>query len=136
MNQHSAHERRQYDRHSVRGGARIEPLHESASFGGFKDVNLLDIGRTGVRFMTNQTLPAGSQWRLRLIHHDHVLAMMPILVRYCEPQADASFHIGAQFMIEPAVLGQLGIKEQDLGDEELEGRFLDPNASTIEAADA
>ncbi|QNN23297.1 hypothetical protein HED60_13775 [Planctomycetales bacterium ZRK34] len=122
-----SNERRRYDRHTIRGEARIEPLRESDDFVGLKDVYLLDIGRTGVRFLSSEPLTRNSHWRLRIVHRGHALAMVPILVRYVERQAESgSYHVGAQFMIEPAVLSQLGVSDYDLSRDQAEGRFLDP----------
>lgn len=132
-----ANERRRYDRHTVRGEARIEPLRESDDFVGPKDVHLLDIGRTGVRLLTSEPLARNSHWRLRLIHRGHALALIPILVRYAERQAaSGSYHIGAQFMIEPAVLSQLGVSDLDLLRDQVEGRFLDPAGADIAGVEA
>lgn len=121
--------RRQSERHVVRCEGRIEPLREGDSLGAPKEVQLLDIGRMGVCLLIGESLPVGSQWRLRLIHRGYLLAQLPVIVRFCQDHGGAC-HVGAQFMIEPIVLTQLGVTEQQLAHDIVEGRFFDPAAAS------
>lgn len=105
---------RHFERHHVRGEARLEPLDESTSLEAPFVVMLQDIARTGVMFQSPQPLAIGSQWRINFLHKGHRLGSSPLVVSHCQ-QVRPGFHlIGAQFMIEPIVLCQLGVKSRDL----------------------
>ncbi len=105
---------RRFERHHVRGEARLEPLDESNGLEAPFMVMLQDIARTGVMFQSPQPLVIGTQWRINFLHKGHRLGTCPLVVSHCQQVRPGFYLIGAQFMIEPIVLSALGVKSRDL----------------------
>lgn len=130
----SGQDDRHFIRHSVRGEARLEPLAERLALEQPLQVMLQDIGRTGIKFYVDRPLELGSAWRMKFIHHGFAIGSAPLAIRYCDAVSESHFHIGAQFMIEPYILNIVGVPEQDLkvdavdGDQFDESWFTAPDA--------
>ncbi|MDH3583429.1 MAG: hypothetical protein OER86_04365 [Phycisphaerae bacterium] len=116
---------RRFIRHSVRGEACLEPLDERLASGQPLQVMLQDIGRTGIKFYVDCALEPGSAWRMKFIRQGFAIGSAPLAIRHCEEVSEGQFHIGAQFMIEPYILNIVGVPEQDLDVDAMDGDHFD-----------
>ena len=112
MNQQAAHatdERRRFERHEIRGRAKLEPLDEQKTRLKPIDINLWEVGLNGIKFRSPINLEQDSSWRIRIIRDGHLIAHLPISVRNIKQNSTGDYFIGALYLIEPAILAQLGV---------------------------
>jgi hypothetical protein len=107
--------KRAFNRFSIRGEARIEPVHELAVEPSPQKVVLRDISRGGVGFLSEQFLEVGSVWRMAFATRGRQIGTQVFVVRFCRLVQDGLFLVGGVFAVEPHVMIMLGVNETELG---------------------
>jgi len=102
--------KRQSTRHEVRGQGKLQPLDEKLDLDPAIDVQVRDVGRTGVLFDVPCELEVNSTWRLRLVVDGHLAGTIPLLVRHTTATEAGTWRVGAQVIIEPIMLTHLGVR--------------------------
>lgn len=111
---------RRFRRYSIRGEARLEALDER---GGDESVlvQLRDISYGGLGFLISRFVEPNTNWRIRFILHDRVFASQSLSIRFCRMIDTGFYLVGAQYIIEPFVLSLLGVAEERLRGDDLNG---------------
>jgi len=107
--------KRAFKRFSIRGEARIEPVHELSIEPTPAKVVLRDISRGGVGFLAEQCLEIGSVWRMAFFNHGRQVGTQVFVIRFCRLVQEGLFLVGGVFAIEPHIMIMLGVNEPDLG---------------------
>jgi len=108
---------RAFKRFSIRGEARLEPVHEAFIDSAPSKVHLRDISRGGVGFLAEQFLEVGSVWRLAFTHHGRQVGTQVVIVRFCRLVQDGLFLVGGVFTVEPYLMVMLGVEETELSED-------------------
>jgi hypothetical protein len=125
---------RQFHRFVVRGEAELHPMHRNWLDPTPINVQLRDISRGGLGFLSPQPLTPSSAWRACFLQAGYVIGEQAMIVRHCRAVNDALYLVGAQFVIDTGLLVQLGVSPGELEETELEaqdetqddGQFLPP----------
>lgn len=125
----SVDRKRAFRRFVVRGEATLEPIQA----GTFIDPNpramLRDISRGGIGFLCDRKLQPGEIWRIRFENKGYIIGQQPLLIKFCRLVQDELYLTGGQFIIEPALMLELGVDGSDLhGDM----RIIDNTLNTAE----
>lgn len=105
---------RAFRRFSIRGEARIEPVHETIVDTVPNKVMLRDISRGGVGFLSEHFIEVGSVWRMAFTDRGRQIGTQVFVVKFCRLVQDGLFLVGGVFTIEPYVMVMLGVNETDL----------------------
>ncbi|MBI1370327.1 MAG: hypothetical protein GC162_16960 [Planctomycetes bacterium] len=109
---------RRYQRFVVRGEAKLEPIDEMELEHPIP-ILLRDISRGGVGFLSNQFLEPCTMWRVRFATKDYVIGSQPIIIRFCRAVQSDLYLVGGQAVIEPYILGMLGVPANQLRHEDM-----------------
>jgi len=120
-----AFEQRRHKRYKVCAAAKIEPLDDEDDRITPIEVVVADVGLTGMMLRADRPVPIGSSWRLCLYESQRLVTSVPIIVRYCTPEAAGRYRLGTQVMLEPFFLTWMGVPRRELAADELatEDRF-------------
>jgi hypothetical protein len=132
--QPAVEKQRRYRRFSIRGDARIEPVHENA-LGETIPVLLRDISRGGIGFLVDRFIEPGSYWRLRFMSHNQIVASQPIAMRFCRLIEEHLYIAGGQFIVEPYIMAMLGVGEEQMQTDDL-SRFSEHDVSEFIAPES
>ena len=106
--------KRQFRRYMIRGDATLEPLEEQTIESPVIHVMLRDVSRTGVGFLCDTLLQRYSFWRVKFRLQHYQMGTQAVMIRYCRQVRGGLFLVGAQSVMEPYLLGLLGVPEQEL----------------------
>jgi hypothetical protein len=76
--------------------------------------HITDISFSGARVRAEQPIPVGSIWRLRFQSPDLKGISHSLLVRSCRSDHNGTFHIGGEYVVEPAALRLAGVTSDAL----------------------
>jgi hypothetical protein len=131
----SADSQRQFERFRVRGDAELHPADRGRMDREPLEIQLRDIGRGGLGFITTRRLEPGSSWRASFRRQSYVIAEQECIVRHCRSVGAGLYLVGAQFVVSTGLLTLLGVDasataEHDAPDEQVardeEASFLPP----------
>ncbi|MEM6551882.1 MAG: hypothetical protein AAF750_07120 [Planctomycetota bacterium] len=106
--------RRSFRRHTVRGEARLHPVTRLVTEDAVEDIQLRDIGRGGIGFLCKHPLPINALYRVDLLNQGYTLSSLEVLVRHVTALSDGLYRIGATFVIQSALLLELGVPKDSL----------------------
>lgn len=106
--------RRSFQRHSVRGEARLFPVSRFVTQDSVEDIQLRDIGRGGIGFLCRHALPLNALYRVDLLNQGYTLSSVEVLIRHVTPLSDGLYRIGATFIIQSSLLLELGVSKDAL----------------------
>ena len=118
---------RRHPRLSVRGeavlvSAEVGELHRPPL-----TVQLRDISRGGVGFLSDFCFSTGTVWRLCLLEHGHLIGQQTLVVRYCRQLEPGVFLVGGQFCIESGLMIWLGVDPSAIDDHRDADEFEAPS---------
>ncbi len=108
-------QQRCFERFEVRGDATLEPIEKGHVESPCIRVQLRDISRGGIGFISNQFIDPGTVWRVRFEYQSELIGTQPAVVRYCRLTSENMYIVGGQFVVEPAMMMLQGVPEQHLG---------------------
>lgn len=106
--------RRSFPRFPVRGEATIEPVGRDVAADRPLAVQLRDVSRAGLGFVTDTYLEPGSTWRVGFHHRHLLIGTQAVVVRYCRLIEEGAYLVGGQFVIEPYLMHALGVPLPDV----------------------
>ncbi|MFW6033272.1 MAG: PilZ domain-containing protein [Phycisphaeraceae bacterium] len=98
-----------FRRFHVRGTAEMRPIDTCRLDRSPVEVQLRDVSRGGVGFVSAQTLPVGSTWRICFLYRGYIIGHQPVLVRHCRRMEGGAYLVGGQFCLDTVMFPVLGI---------------------------
>ncbi|QQE10766.1 hypothetical protein JD969_14835 [Planctomycetota bacterium] len=126
---------RHFDRHIVRGEAELHPMNRSKLDPTPIEVQLRDVGRGGLGFISQDSLPLGSTWRICFTKRGFVVGQQAIIVKYSHQVSTGVYLIGSQFIIDTGLLTLLGVNPAAIDKEDSEIIEANEDVSFLPPAD-
>jgi hypothetical protein len=111
-----ASRQRRHPRLSVRGEALLVNADVGETHRQPVTVQLRDISRGGVGFLSDICFTPNTVWRLCLLEHGHLIGQQTLVVRYSRQLDQGVFLVGGQFCIESGLMIWLGVDPASLDD--------------------
>jgi hypothetical protein len=99
---------RQFQRFVVRGDAELHSMDRNGD-SAVLAIQVRDLGRGGMGFVSQQELDVNSTWRACFLHRGYVFGQQALIVRHCSEVQRGVYLIGSQFCIESGLMCLLGI---------------------------
>lgn len=125
--------KRNFKRFVIRGDAELAPMDRYGLAQQAVPILLRDIGRGGLGFVCESSLPVDSTWHVSFIKDGLVVATRGLIVRHCRHVHDNAWLVGGQFCLESGLMTLFGIKPNQLRDQ----HYQDVNdASQVDSQDS
>jgi hypothetical protein len=109
---------RQFTRFTIRGEAELQNLDPAHRDDPPLPIHLRDVGRAGLGFICQQSLPQGSIWRVSFSLRGHPIAYQTITIRHCSQVHGGVYLVGAQFCADSGLMVLLGVDPARLREDE------------------
>ena len=108
--------RRQSQRFVVRGDAQLYPLDETRLDKQPVSIQLRDVGRGGIGFVSPMPIEANSTWRICFLLRSYVIGQQPTIVRHCQTVHGSTCLVGGCFCADTGLMVLLGVDPATLHD--------------------
>jgi len=105
---------RRYRRYVIRGDAELLPMSRTAVYHEPLAVQMRDISRNGVGFLSSEPVTPQSLWRLGFFQRGYEIGSAGISVCHCGQVGPSVFLVGAEFVLGSGLLTQLGVDAVEL----------------------
>lgn len=127
---------RLFKRYPIRAEAELTPMSRNGLSQDSIMVQIRDLGRGGVGFLSEQPLTIHSMWQMTFLTNGYSVASQGIMVRHNSPVQGGAHLIGAGFILGTGTLVAMGIDPGEIGVEDHrldetswdEDQFTEPEA--------
>ena len=113
---------RQFRRYVIRGEAQLHPMNRNQLDPTPITVQLRDLSRGGIGFLSPEGLSVGSTWRACFLKEGHVVGEQALMIRHCRAVGESLFLVGGQFIADTGLLLTLGVSPGELREGTLESQ--------------
>ena len=126
---------RHFERHIIRGEAELHPMNRSKLDPTPIEIQLRDVGRGGLGFISQEDLSLGSTWRICFTKRGFVVGQQAIIVKYSHRVSSGVYLIGSRFIIDTGLLTLLGVNPATIDKEDSEIIETNEDISFLPPAD-
>lgn len=110
--------RRGFQRFVVRGDAQLLPMDRNHLDPSPVEVQLRDISRGGIGFISTTEVDVNTSWRVVFYHHGFPVGEQGVVVRHCRQVDTQLYLMGGQFVLNSGILSILGIDPSQIDEDD------------------